>query len=84
MSKESDKLGANIRSLRRAYGETQEQLAAVLYTEKNTISNYERGDRQPPRKTIIDIANHYMIRRTQRCIRLQNDRARNRFFFLKR
>ena len=35
------KLGANIRSLRIAYGETQEQLGEAIYVEKNTVRNRE-------------------------------------------
>lgn len=46
------RLGANIRSLRKAYGETQEQLAEAIFVEKNTISNYENGKREPPRSDI--------------------------------
>ena len=38
MSQENQ-LGINIRSLRKAYGETQEQLGEVLNVEKNTISS---------------------------------------------
>ncbi len=34
------RLGANIKSLRNAYGETQEELGAAIFVEKNTISSY--------------------------------------------
>ena len=55
------KLGNNIRSLRIAYGETQEQLGEAIYVEKNTVSNYENGKREPDKKTLIAIANHFMV-----------------------
>ncbi|MBO4687504.1 MAG: helix-turn-helix transcriptional regulator [Clostridiales bacterium] len=55
------RLGTNIRSLRKAYGETQEQLGAVLNVEKTTVSNYENGMRKPDGEMIAKIANHYMV-----------------------
>ena len=53
------KLGANIRSLRMAYGETQEQLGEAIFVEKNTISYYENGKREPNKETLKAIAEHY-------------------------
>ena len=55
------KLGANIRSLRIAYGETQEQLGEAIYVEKNTVSYYENGKREPNKETLTAIANHFMV-----------------------
>ena len=55
------RLGLNIRSLRKAYSETQEELGAILHVEKNTVSYYERGKREPNKDTIAEIAKHYMI-----------------------
>lgn len=55
------KMGANIRSLRMAYGETQEQLGEALFVEKNTVSYYENGKREPNKETLAAIANHYMV-----------------------
>lgn len=55
------RLGANIRSLRVAYGETQEQLGLAIYVEKNTVSYYENGKREPSKETLFAIANHYMV-----------------------
>ena len=55
------RLGANIRSLRNAYGETQEELGAAIYVEKNTISSYETGTREPKKSTLSAIARHYMV-----------------------
>lgn len=58
---DSNRLGANIRSLRIAYGETQEQLGEAIYVEKNTVSYYEAGKREPNKEILIAIAKHYMI-----------------------
>lgn len=55
------RLGANIRSLRKAYGETQEELGAVLHIEKNTVSYYENGKREPNKDMLTEIANHFMV-----------------------
>lgn len=55
------RLGSNICSLRKAYGETQEELGAILHVEKNTVSYYERGKREPNKDTMAEIAKHYMI-----------------------
>ena len=57
----TNQLGNNIRSLRKAYGETQEQLGEVLHIEKNTVSSYEKGVREPSKETVRAIAKHYMI-----------------------
>lgn len=58
---DSKKLGANIRSLRIAYGETQEQLGEAIFVEKNTVSYYENGKREPNKETLSAIANHFMV-----------------------
>ena len=55
------RLGANIRSLRLAYGETQEQLGEAIHVEKNTVSYYETGKRRIDNETLSAIANYYMI-----------------------
>ena len=55
------RLADNIRLLRNASGETQEELGAILNLEKNTISSYECGKREPNKATISNIAMHYMI-----------------------
>lgn len=55
-------LGANIRSLRKAYGETQEQLGqAIGGYEKNAISYYENGQREPSKDVLVKIATHYLV-----------------------
>ena len=55
------RLGANIKSLRNAYGETQEELGAAIFVEKNTISSYETGTREPKKDTLSAIARHFMV-----------------------
>ena len=52
------KLGANIRGLRKGYGETQLDLAMTIGVEKTAISNYELGERIPERDVLIKIAKH--------------------------
>ena len=54
-------IGANIRSLREFYGETQQQLADALHVEKNTISNYEKNLRTPDHAKLKAIAKHFSV-----------------------
>ena len=54
-----ERLGANIRSLRKAYGETQEELGAALNVEKNTVSYYENGKRESNKDMLTEIAKHF-------------------------
>lgn len=55
------RLGENIRALRNAYGETQEELGTVIHVEKTTISNYEKGIRRLDNEIVKAIAEHYMV-----------------------
>lgn len=55
------KLGRNIRGLRAAYGETQEQLSEAVGYSKNAVSNYENGIREPDQDTLAVIAKHYSV-----------------------
>jgi len=55
------RLGHNIRCIRVAYGETQEDLGAAIGVEKNTVSYYENGKREPNKDTLRAIAVHYMV-----------------------
>ena len=57
----TSRLGNNIRCLRTAYGETQEELGFVIGVEKTTISQYENGKREPNRDVLGAIAEHYVI-----------------------
>lgn len=59
MGIELPKLGKNIRDLRKAHGETQEELGRFLNVEGNTISMYESGKRQPDLDTLQKIAARY-------------------------
>lgn len=52
------KIGKNIRYLRTAFGETQEELGRAIHVTKSAVSNYERGDRQP-KEVLIVIAEHF-------------------------
>lgn len=54
-----NKLGQNIRGLRRFYGETQETLGTSVGVEKTTISNYEKGTRAPDYDMLKRLAEHY-------------------------
>lgn len=57
----TEKLGNNIRCLRMAYGETQEQLGDAIGVEKNTVSSYEKGRTEPNKEILSLISSHYMI-----------------------
>ena len=50
-------IGKNIRDLREAAGMTQEELAAVLFVTRQTVSNYERGTSRPDLDMLLQIAN---------------------------
>ncbi|MBR5094801.1 MAG: helix-turn-helix domain-containing protein [Oscillospiraceae bacterium] len=49
---------SNLRCLREAYGETQEEMALALGISKNAISNYECGRRMPKPELLARIAEH--------------------------
>lgn len=56
------RLGDNIKALRVAFGETQEQLAECLnLSGRSAIRNYESGERQPSKEIISEIAKHYVV-----------------------
>lgn len=61
MNTDLGKLGRNIRCLRVAYGETQEELGWSIGVEKNTISYYENRKREPDKEKLSAIAVHYMV-----------------------
>ena len=54
-------LGRNIKALRKAYGETQEELAKSLNCSISAISQYESGVRSVDISTLEAIAKHYRI-----------------------
>lgn len=55
------RLGKNIKCIRVAYGESQEKLGEAIGVEKNTVSYYENGKREPNKDILRAIAVHYMI-----------------------
>lgn len=66
MSIDENKLGENIKSLRKAFAETQLELSiAIGIDSPNTISNYEKGIRYPEATIRTKIAKHYRITEDQ-------------------
>jgi transcriptional regulator with XRE-family HTH domain len=51
----------NLKYLRELHGMSQTQLANLLSISKNTILNWENGDRQPPFEAIARVAQHFGI-----------------------
>ncbi len=60
-------LGNNIRALRNAYYESQEELGVVLGVVKSAVSAYENGKRQPDRGMLSKIAAHYWVSVEELC-----------------
>lgn len=52
-------VGINIRALRKAHNETQNDLARKLNVAESTIGMYETGERQPDMQKLQAIAAHY-------------------------
>ena len=59
MGTNSSRVGRNIKDLRKAHGETQEELGRFLNIEGNTVSMYESGKRQPDLDMLQKIAARY-------------------------
>lgn len=59
--KEELRLPNNIRDLRKAYGETQMDLAQAIDVDSHAVSNYECGIRTPDANTLKLIAHHFLI-----------------------
>lgn len=55
----NETLGQNIKKIRKAHGETQEELATALNCTSNAISNYESGIRRPELEILQAIASRY-------------------------
>lgn len=53
------KLGMNIKELRRAFGESQQELGNAIGLTSTAIANYENGDRTPDLQKLQLIAAHY-------------------------
>ena len=56
---DSKRIGANLKRIRIAHGETQQQLGEIIGYGATTISNYENGYRLPDLETFVKIALHY-------------------------
>ena len=50
------RIGENIKTIRQSKNMTQEELAAKIYTTRQTVSNYEKGRSDPNLETIERIA----------------------------
>ncbi|MBQ3532352.1 MAG: helix-turn-helix transcriptional regulator [Oscillospiraceae bacterium] len=50
-----------IKELRKQKGISQLKMAMDLHTSQNTISRYERGDRQPGANELIKIADYFGV-----------------------
>ena len=59
--KKEASLSNNLRNLRKAYGETQMNLAQAISVDSHAISNYECGIRTPDANTLKLIAHHFLI-----------------------
>ena len=57
----NDRIRNNIRSLRKAYGETQLELAQALNSSHTTISGYETGQNMINQEAIQKIAKHFGV-----------------------
>lgn len=51
--------GDRLRALRKARGEKQADLAAVVGRDRSLITHLERGVGDPSLETLLEIANHY-------------------------
>ena len=58
---QEERLARNIWSLRNAFGETEEDLGAVLGFGKSAINHYETGRNKPKAAVLTKIAEHYMV-----------------------
>jgi len=59
MATQSERIGRNIRDLRKHFRETQKKLGEVLAFAPNTVSDWERGRMQPDISTLEKIAYRY-------------------------
>jgi transcriptional regulator with XRE-family HTH domain len=54
-------MGAKVAELRRARGQSQAELAAVLRVDQTTVSRIESGERELDVKELIDLSRHFGI-----------------------
>ena len=57
----SSEIGEKIKNLRKAKGETQQQLSEAIGQERSTVACYESNRREPPLSVLIQIAQHYSV-----------------------
>lgn len=57
----NERIGKNIRVMRKSIGETQAQLGSAIGVQHNTISEYENGKKQPAIEILQRIASHYSV-----------------------
>ena len=53
-------LSENITALRKAAGETQNDLADTLGISNRTVSKWENGESEPDCRYLMDLARHYL------------------------
>jgi len=61
MSTPFNKISINIKKLRQAYGETQQELADAINVSASAVANYEKGDRQVDVQKLEAIALRYRL-----------------------
>ena len=61
MTYNTENFGSNMRILRKLNQVTQEELAKALNTTRSTISNYERGHRQPDNEMVAQVADFFDV-----------------------
>jgi len=59
MALDTNRIGKNIKRLRQAYGETQQELADAINVSASAVANYERGDRDVDLQKLQAIATRY-------------------------
>ena len=57
----TDKLGKNLKILRKLYGLTQDDLAKSINTSRSCVSNYESGSREPDSETLMQLADNFGV-----------------------
>lgn len=61
MQKLAEQIGKRLRNLREKFGLSQTELSRRLNIPNQSISNYERGSRQPDYENLIILADYYGV-----------------------
>lgn len=61
MEKLAEQIGRRLRNLREKFGLSQTELSKRLKIPNQSISNYERGSRQPDYESLIALADFYGV-----------------------